>query len=588
MMALVTTELRFSVLGPVRAWSAGAEIELGSPQQRTVLAVLLLRQGSPITLDEFVDTIWDGEPPRTAGGTIRTYVSRLRRILATADDRLTITAPDGGYLLRMPSDVLDLTLFRAHVARARAARQRGDLEAAADELRDGLELWRGTPLTGLPGAFAAARRDHLSELRIAALGERIGIDLALGRHAQLTPELSALVAEHPAREVLREQYMVALYGAGRRAEALDTYREFHRRLAGEQQAGPGPGLRRAHQRILAADPALRPAETDPGGEPPVPTHLPTAIPDFIGRDAELAEIIELLGRAGEVPVVAVTGMGGIGKSALAVRVAHDLRAAFPDGHVYVALHPAADPHQVLGSFLRAYGVAEQELPEAPGERIALWRTVTAERRILLVLDDTRDSRQVRDLLPATPGGAVLVTSRRRILDLPGAHWIKLGPLSPGEALALLERIVGAERVDSEREAAQRLLAECSHVPQAIRLVSARLLAGRQWTMADAGHHLDDELRRHHFDYGYGELTRGQARAFRLLARPEGPHIGVTEAAARLELPERETETILEALADVHLIEAGRRGSYHYLELIRSFARHRAEAEDARAAPARVR
>lgn len=505
--AAVTTEVRFSVLGPVRAWRAGGEIDLGSPQQRAVLAILLLGDGAPISRDELVTALWGAEPPRTAVGTIRTYVSRLRRLLP--DDGPTIASRAGGYVLRVPAEALDLNVFHQHVARARSARRHGDLMTASDELRDGLALWRGTPLAGVPGAFAATHRDHLAGQRIAALRELIATDLALGRHAQLVLELSQ--ADSP--------------------------------VAARQS---------------------------------VPAQLPPGTPDFVGRDVELAEIAELLGRSGGVPVVAVTGMGGAGKSALAVRAAHQLTAAFPDGQVYASLGATtdrpADPFEVLGGFLRAFGVAGQELPEQAAERAALWRTVTAGRRILLVLDDIVDSHQVRDLLPATPGCAVLVTSRRRILDLPGSRWVKLGPLSAGEALILLERIVGADRVHRERQAARRLVATCSHLPHAVRLAGHRLKARRPWTFADAEQ--DVEAYSKPFELSYRRLEPEQARAFRMLASAAGPGISTAEAAATLGLAEAEVEEICEALADVHLIEPGARGRYHWVELVRSFARRR--------------
>jgi len=597
----VTIDVRFSVLGPVQAHRGDVEIDLGSPQQRAVLTMLLLRVGTLTTLDEIVDAIWGLDTPRTAGGTVRTYISRLRRILDEDDaHQVTIVSLAGGYTLRAPAESTDVGLFRRQVARAQTARQRGDLAAASTAYREALALWRGTALAGLPGSFAAAQRERLGEQQIATLGERIAIDLALGRHAELTIELSTLVAAHPLRESMREQYMLALYGAGRQADALATFRDFRRRLAEELQIGPGAELQRLHRRILAADPSLLPeAEPEPAAGPLVPNQLPPGIPDFTGRDAEWAEVTELLGRAGEVPVVALTGMGGVGKSALAVRAAHGVRAAFPDGQLYANLGATtdrpADPFVVLGGFLRAYGVPEEDLPNLRSDRVALWRTIAAGRRILLLLDDARDSAQLRDLLPATAGCAAVVTSRRRVLDLPGSRWIKLDPLSSAEALTLLERVVGVRRVHSERDAAQRLLARCSYLPHAVRLVGARLIARQHWTMTDVGRRIDEEMRQPHapaeecgvastpFEWGYRQLAAEQARAFRLLALPDGTDIGVVEGAAMLELTETEVETILESLADVHLVEAGRRGRYRYVGLIKSFARHRAEVEDGPAA-----
>ena len=600
----MTVHLRYSVLGPVRAWRDNDEIDLGSPQQQAILAVLLLREGTLTTIEELVDAIWSEEPPRTAAGTVRTYVSRLRRVLDPEARRASpaIESFSGGYAMRVPSDAVDLGVFRKHLARAQMAQPRADHAAVAAALRDALALWQGIPLAGVPGAYAAAQRDRLMQVRLGAQIDRIAAELDLGRHAEATAELSVLVAEHPLRERLRELFMLALYGCGRQAEALATYRDIRRRLTGELGINPGADLQRTHQRILAADPALsRQAETEQPATPvaSAPNQLPPDLSDFTGRSGVFADITDMLAQGDGVPVVAVTGMGGVGKTALAVHAGHTIRTGFPDGQVFADLAATSErptePYAVLAGFLRAFEVAEEDLPEALSDRVALWRTILASRRVLVVLDDARDSAQVRDLLPATPGSAAIITSRRQILDLSGSGWVKLDPFRPDEALLLMERIAGSGRIRAEIEAARRLVADCSCLPHAVRLVGARLVARPRWSIAETAERVLEELQVQHrpvehcpatgvpFERGVRQLTGEQARAFRLLALPETQEISIATAAAMLQLPEAHAETVLESLADVHLIEPGRRGRYRYVDLVRRFARHLAFNVDGPAA-----
>ncbi|WP_285473026.1 BTAD domain-containing putative transcriptional regulator [Actinoplanes sp. NBRC 101535] len=260
------TMFRFSLLGPVRAWQGGTEADLGGPQQQVVLAALLLREGTPATVDELIRAVWGEDPPPTAVGTIRTYVSRLRRVLGGAASPIRSLA--GGYVLRLPAEAADWTVFRRRVAAAHIARRDGDPRAAYTALVEALDLWQGCPLAGLPGEHVTAHRARLSEARLFALADRISLDLEFGRHAAQTVELALLVAEHPLHERFRELSMLALYGSGRQAEALAGFRDIQRRLRAELGLTPGPGLRALHHRILTADPALLPAT--PAAPEPVP------------------------------------------------------------------------------------------------------------------------------------------------------------------------------------------------------------------------------------------------------------------------------------------------------------------------------
>ncbi|QXE34553.1 winged helix-turn-helix domain-containing protein [Streptomyces sp. GMY02] len=591
---------RFAVLGPTRAWRDDVELQLGSPQQRATLTTLLLREGGPVALDELVDTIWgEADAPRTAVGTLRSYVSRLRRVIG-AD---VIDSTGGGYALRTPPGTLDLMLFRERIERAQTAHRDHEPALAATLFRDALALWRGAPLAGAHGVTADARRTLLTQMRLTAVESRFAVELELGRHVELIAELSAQVAEQPMRERLRELHMLALYRSGRQADALASFQQGRELLAEEIGVDPGPALRRIHQRILSADPALlEPSPRVPryGSAPAprlIPAQLPPFSPDFTGRGRLLKEVTGRLTVPDGMPVVGLVGLAGVGKTALALRAAHAVRPAFPDGQVYADLGAAgdrpADPSAVLAAFLRSYGFGDRAIPDAAGERAALWRTTLAGRRVLVVLDDARDSDQIRDLFPGTPGSAVLVTSRSRMPELPGVHWCKADVLDPEEALDLLSRVAGPDRVRAEPAAARRLVAACSGIPLSIRLAGLRVAARPGWTMAAVERQLNAEanqltLTARHPDCrahdaplmpGYRRLDAAQARAFRLVALFEGTGIVLRAAAEILQLPLARTERLLESLVDVHLIETDRPGRYTYHEHVKSFARRRAVEED---------
>ena len=590
--------LRFAVLGPVRAWRGDQPIGTGAPQQRALLAALLLRGGHTVTASELLDAVWGERPPNTALAALRSYAFRLRKALGPD----ALVTDSGGYALHVAPDALDSTVVERLAAEA--DRTRGsDPEHARQLLIDALELWHGEPLAGLPGPHADMQRTRLAEWHIGLVEARFELDLELGAHAEAISELTALSAEHPLRERLRALLMLALYRSGRQAEALGVYADTRRLLADELGIDPSAQLLDLHQRILEADPTLAPppdTTTNPA-ETVRPAQLPATVADFTGRTAFVRELGALLVAAsqgegsGLMAVSAVAGIGGVGKTTLAVHAAHAARDAFPDGQLYVDLratdpHPA-DPDDVLTSFLLALGVPGPAIPESSADKASLYRSTLDGRRVLILLDNAHDAAQIRQLLPGTTGCAALVTSRVRMLDLAGAHLVDLDVMSPEEALQLFGRIVGEERVNAERQAALAVVGACGFLPLAIRIAASRLAARRTWTVSVLARKLADQQRRLDelragdlavkatFALGYGHLSPHQARAFRLLSLPEGPDISLEAAAAVLDLDPYATEELLEDLVDISLIESAAPARYRFHDLLRLYARERAGADD---------
>ncbi|WP_405742747.1 tetratricopeptide repeat protein [Streptomyces sp. NBC_01525] len=596
--------LRFTVLGPVRAWRGEHKLGVGSPQQRALLAALLLRGGHTATAAELVDALWGGEPPHAALAALRTYASRIRKTLG--DDADLLVSESGGYAIRTADgQPLDLDHDRAeqYAAEAEKAKAAGDRCRARELLDAALALWDGEPLAGLAGPYAENQRTRLDEWRRSLLESRLELELELGHHTEVVSELTSLTAAHPLRERLRELLMLALYRSGRQAEALAVYADTRRLLSEELGVDPRASLSELQQRILRADPDLD-APAAPGsehgtGEPVLlrPQQLPATVPDFTGRAAFVAELSDQLATAeGHIMAVsAVAGIGGVGKTTLAVHVAHAAHHRFPDGQLYVDLQSAGstpvEPEAVLGAFLRALGTPETSIPDGLDERAALYRSTLAGRRILALLDNARDAAQIRPLLPGTEGCAALITSRTRMIDLAGAQLIDLDVMSPEEAFTLFTRIVGEERVNAEREASMDVVGACGFLPLAIRIAASRLAARRTWTVSFLARKLADERRRLDelragdlavkatFELGYGQLEPQQARAFRLLGLADGPDLSLAASAALLGMDTDPTEDLLESLVDTSLLESAAPGRYRFHDLVRLYARSCAERDE---------
>ncbi|MFF8642790.1 BTAD domain-containing putative transcriptional regulator [Streptomyces sp. NPDC015345] len=614
------TDMHFRLLGPVEAWREGRRLALGGPKPRALLAALLLEPGRVVSADALIDAIWGDRPPDTARSLIQSYVSALRRALSP--DVIETQPP--GYLIHADADVVDRAAFERLTAQGRQAAAAGDHAGAARLLSEALALWRGPALGGI-GETLRAMADQLEEARQAALEERIAADLAqAGRETELVAELTALVATHPTRERLRGQLMLALYRLGRQADALAVYAEGRDVLAEELGIDPGPGLRAMHEAILRGDEELlptprstpaagdvpvaggeRPRGHDVGPAPasPAPALLPPAIGDFTGREAQLSEIRAALTDTGTgagareaMPVVAVTGPGGVGKSVLGVTAAHRVADVYPDGQLYAELRGATDPvapGEVLGRLLRALGA---DPPEGDAERRDLFRSLVAGRRLLLVLDDAGSESQVRPLLPGSATCGVLITARPRLAALPCTHRTDLDVLDTERGADLLARVAGERRVRDEPDAVRRIVELCGGLPLALRIAGARLATRRHWTartlaerLADERHRLDElavgdlEVRAG-LSLSYQALDAPARTALRRLGLLAAPDVASWVVAALLDVSETEAERVVEQLIDAQLLHCtvvDRAGQPRYRphDLVQVYAAERAEAED---------
>ncbi|MDQ1739473.1 MAG: hypothetical protein QOE53_1125, partial [Pseudonocardiales bacterium] len=602
--------MKFEVLGPLRAWRAGAALTLGPVQQRVVLAVLLLHTNRPIGRQQIIDAVWGTAHPTHAVNLLQRHVSALRRVLEpqrsarAASDRVVWT--DGGYLFTVSAGSLDLEQFDSYVSLARAARVAGDLAKAATALHSALELWRGPACDGLMSPFLDAQREQLAERRISALEERIDLDLTLGNHLDVIAELRALVAEYPLRERLRGLLMAALYRSGRQADALAAYQDARRQLRDEVGVAPAAPLQRLQQQILAADPDLAPptptgqiivSSERKGRDPiPMPAQLPRDLSTFVGRESELARLNSSIndetGNTEGSPVTALRGMAGVGKTALALHWAHQIRDQFPDGQVYLNLRgfdpneAAMDPTEALRTVLEAFGVPAQQIPAGLEARAALYRSLLSGQRVLIVLDNARDAEQVRPLLPGSPGCRVILTSRNQLTSLAaidGAHLLDLEPLSSSDAKALLARRLGAHRVLTEPAAVDQILLACGGLPLALSIVAARVVPG--FPLASVADRLragrgsldafdgGDETAnlRSVFASSYRYLSPPAARLFRLLPLLPGPDFAGCVLAGLAGIPLPEVDSPIAQLLRANLISETKPGLFTLHELYRAFA-----------------
>ena len=529
--------MRFSVLGPVKAAADdGTPLSLNRPSHRTTLAVLLLHAGQPPTRSLLIDALWGERPPADPETALRVRMRDLRRALAGHDRLVT---HQSGYQIRVGPGELDADNFRILAGHGRAALDDGSPDDAARLLEQAAGLWQDPALTDVPDT--APMRPIVAELESLRLDTRellVDARLAVGQHREILPQIRALIAEDPLCEHLHVQLMLALYRCGQKAAALQAYGRLRDLTARELGQDPGPEARMMLDQILAESPALRfrtrplATSTDPRPAWAPVCQLPAPPPDFTGRLSAIGAIARDM-EPGELSVTVVTGPPGAGKTALAVKAAHLARNSFPDGQLYAALGGPAQPRpaaEVLGELLRALGVPAARVPDNGTERAALYRSVLAGRKVLLLADDAAAAAQVRPLLPGTAASAVLVTSNSPLPDLEGAGRIRIGGLSDEEALTLLSKIAGPGRVETEPEAAAAIASACAGLPLALRIAGARLAASPALKLSELANAVSDSrlLLRElvigdlsvsgRLDQAWQALSPASRQALRMLAR----------------------------------------------------------------------
>lgn len=586
----------FGILGPLRVANAGQPLKPAGPRQRALLAALLVRVGRPVSLDGLIDALWGENPPVSAVANVHTYVSRLRRDLTGIGLPGRLTTDSAGYRLHVEPDELDSEIFEVAAGKAREALASGDAVKAVAFWQEAWSVWRGPLLDDVPRAgWLEADVVRLDEMAAAAREDSADARLAAGQYGALITELGVQVRQFPLREGLWWRLMRAQHQAGRRAEALETYRAVREVLVDALGVDPCDQIQDLHQEILRGGRAERP---EAGGLNPVrPMQLPPDVDNFTGRDAELAELREVLTRRSKSTLAAITGKAGVGKTSLAVRAAHGIGDQFSGGQLYVRLGGTSpsprDPATVLAELLIALGVHPHAVPEDVEARAALYRSQLAARQVLIVLDDARSMAQVRPLLPGSDSSAVLVTSR---VQLVGAQTVHLDVLGAEDAIRLLGEIAGQDRMAAEPAAAAAVARYCGNLPLALRIAASRLARRGHWTVGRLAERLagegtrlnelriDDLEARASLAWSYEALDDVQRRAFRLLGLLDVPDFPGWVVAALLGIDVHDAEEIVDSLADVHLLEVWQ-GRYRFHALLRVFARERAgetDAEDERA------
>ncbi|MDH6136874.1 DNA-binding SARP family transcriptional activator/tetratricopeptide (TPR) repeat protein [Kitasatospora sp. MAA4] len=587
--------LRVETLGPLRAYAEGRELLLGSPKQRAVFAVLALRTNSVVSRDDLIDSIWGESPPATAVGSLHTYVSGLRRALAGLGEPLTSSG--AGYTLQLDPGRLDIRVVERLAARARSCRAGRDPGAAVSAFDEALAHWHpGSVLSALPGPFAAEHRTWVSDLRLRLLLERAELLLEIGQPTTVADQLRGHVPENPYHERLRALLMTALRRSGRTADALAQYHDLRKLLAEDLGIDPSAELQALYASILTdnAGPRIAPTRQPTPAASVRAAQLPRGVGGFVGRVAPVQQVLDAARSASgdSAQIVMVVGVGGVGKTALAVHCGHLLAAEYPDGQLYVNLRgfdakqPASSPADALHHLLGSLNAGS--IPADHQERVALWRSIVRDKRMLIVLDNAACADQVDDLLPGGGPSFVVVTSRNRLSGLAvrySARRVTLSPFTAEESLRLLSEAIGSDRVDAEPAAARRLAALCDHLPLALRIASEQVTAGRRSRIADLITDLEDVRRRLDalqipddelysvrgvLSWSYARLDAAAAHAFRTLGLFPGVSIRVEVAAALLDVPPSAAERALRSLAAQHLVESAGSG-YRMHDLTRIYA-----------------
>ncbi|GAA3240353.1 AfsR/SARP family transcriptional regulator [Dactylosporangium siamense] len=587
--------MEFGVLGPLTVIRDGRPLRVEGLHSQRVLAGLLLDAGRPVSVGQLIDLAWD-EPPATARQQLRTAVHRLRRTLGPPAGP-SLRTVRSGYQLDLADCRFDVAEFTTGVAGARRLAAADALAAAADAFHAALALWRGEALAGLAGDALARHATRLDELRLAATEECAEVELRLGRHRRLVPQLRQLTAEHPLRERFAVLLMTALIHDGQRPDAIAVYQEHARRLHDDLGIDPGDALREAYLdaigRPAAGDPVTSappsgPPPSDPPPSGPAPRHLPRAPRRLIGREPELDRIAHAGQHPGPGPhVVVIDGMAGVGKSALALTAARAAQARYPDAHLFIDLHGHSEhepvtTHDALGILLRQLEVDQRSIPDSGPERVALWRRRLQGQRTIVLLDNAAGSAQIDPLLDLDGPGLVLVTSRTRLAPIDGATCLSVDLLDQRDAVALL-RDTADDRVSADPVAAAAIVELCGRLPLAVRLVGHRLRHRPRWTIDMMATQLADAARapiaisaegtsaEAAFDLSYRQLQPRQQLLFRRLGLHPAGTFEVWAAASLADLPMEETTDLLDRLVEVNLVQADIPGQYRLHDLVRAFA-----------------
>jgi len=627
--------LRLGVLGPVQAWRGAAAIPLGAPMQRAVLGLLALYPESGLRRAALIDALWGDDPPATAAAMIQSYVSRLRGALGGSGHDGLLAAVTGGYRLDAEACQIDHVAFATLVSQARGIRAAA---AASVAYARALALWRGDPLGEVDALREHPAVIRLNLLRAEAVTEYAEAASAAGWHDRVLGELQALASREPLNERAHARLMVALAGSGRQADALGLYEQLRRRLDEQLGIGPGAELADAHARVLRQDipgsgpariVATAPTRDHPGpqealGPEPspaagawaiVPRQLPAGAPHFAGRAAELAALTEMLSQGADVParatdapgggmvvISAIGGMAGVGKTALALEFAHRMAGRFPDGQLYLNLRgfePSGEPltaADAVRAFLNALQVPPAQVPATAEAQEGLYRSLLADRRMLIVLDNATDATQLRPLLPGRGGCLVVVTSRRQVAGLAathGAHLLSLDVLPAAEARDLLTARLGTARAASEPEAIAELAELCSRLPLALSIAAALTAARPGLSLAALVAELQDQRRRLDvldagdatasvravFSWSYDRLSDPAARMFRLLGLHPGPDVTIPAAASMTGISRDDARQLMAELTGSNLLAEHVPGRFAFHDLMHAYAADQARRHD---------
>ncbi|MEY9963314.1 DNA-binding SARP family transcriptional activator/Tfp pilus assembly protein PilF [Streptacidiphilus sp. MAP12-16] len=596
------------VLGPLELSIAGRQATPRGVRERKLLALLAINANSIVATERIVDALWES-PPNSARQQIHNVVGALRRTLIPAVG-VELFTDSSGYQLKVPAEAMDALQFRSAVEAAETAEQHDRLDDAVRLLDEALGLWRGGALRGLDGRVLTNAATLLDAQRLTAVERWAELRLRLGRAALAVDGLNEMLAEHPLREPLRALLMTALYQCGRQSEAMIVFEDGRRLLAEELGLDPGPQLREAHRQILHAEPAASAQPRDSqaeglperrrGQDPGSRSFLPRDIAEFTGREDELRRLCDRPFEPNAPSISVIDGMGGVGKTSLAVHLAHLLAGDYPDGQYFVDLAGFSEqaepmsPMQALNLLLRFDGMAPELIAPDLEARSAQWRSSLAGRRILILLDNAADPTQVRSLLPGSAESLVLISSRRRMVALEGAAALSLDIMTEPDAVALFCRIAGPERVAEEPEAVRSAVELCGYLPLAIQIAAARLRERSSWRVS----FLVDQLRDYEararilaagdrdvmniVAWSYHHLTERQQRLLGLLSLHAGPDFDVCATAALSDLRGHQVEEDLDKLFELNLLKQHVADRYHLHDIVRDCSRRLLEATVSRA------